>query len=200
MIFSSFPNTGSCTLETPLPIAIDKEQVKGPRHGLPGGLKIQAGPEQAKKPGKQPAAKARPAASQSISVAKAPVLPLSSKAAAAESTHIAEPHGSGGVFAQVDQNQQHGKAPPKVAVEVPSASASHSATTPAPMEPAPAAHQGSAVATSYTTIGRQVIEHVKVEVAVTVTAGTPEASMAHYKRHHKHHAARGHGIGDRRLR
>lgn len=198
-VFKFPSDTGSCALENPLPTEIDKEAVKGPRDGLPGGLKIQSGPEPATKPGQQPAAIAQPstAALPSSSIAKAPVVPLSSQAAVAESTHIAAPQESGGVFAQVNNYQPQSEAPPKVAVEVPSSHASQSSTTQAPLEPAPAAPY--AIATSYTTIGREVMEDIRLEVDITVTAGTPEATAGHHKRHHKHHAANGHGIGGRRL-
>jgi len=199
-VFKFAKNTGSCALENPLPTEIDKEAVKDSKLGLPGGMKIQSGPEPATKPGQQPAAIPQPstAALPSSSIAKAPTVSLSSKAAVAESTHVAAPHESGGVFAQADQYQPQSKAPTKVAVEVSSSYVSPPSTTPAPLESASAAPH--AIATSYSTIGREVMEDIKLEVDVTVTAGTPEATMGHHKRHHKHHAANGHGIGGRRLR
>ena len=206
-IFNFPPNTGSCTLENPLPAEIAKEDVKGPTEGLPGGLEIQSGPEPAtKKGGQQTVAIPQPstAALPSSSIAKAPVLPLSSKAAVAESTHLATPQESGGVFAQVNNydaaSPHQSVASPKAAVEIPATHVSPPATTPAPAEPAPAAPHESTISTKYTTIGREVVENIEVQVDVTVTAEVGKPTDAHHKRQHKHHAAHAHGIGGRRLR
>ena len=126
-------------------------------------------------------------------------MPLSSKAAAAESTHLASPQESGGVFAQVD-NYHAASLQSKVAVGIPVTHVLPPATTPPPAGSVSAALEELTIATSYTTIGREVIENVEVQVDVTVTAGASKPTGAHHKRHHSHHAAHGRGIGDRRLR
>lgn len=155
---------------------------------------MQSGPQCAtKQHGHQPVATPPPSseAMPSTSIAKAPEVALSSQAAAAESSHVASaPEASsketGAVFAPMNNYKATSSSLPAAP-----------ATTAAPVEHA-VKPQESTIAVSYTTIGREVIEHVEVQVDVTVTAGEPQGTGAHHKRHHHHHAA--HGIGGRRLR
>lgn len=204
-IFKFPENTGSCTLENPLPAEIATENVKGPRNGLPGGVDVQYGPEPARKQGgQQPAAIPQPSAAAlpSSSVPKAPVVPLPSNAADAESSHLANPQESGGMFAQFDNYHAAPSQPsdtlPKAAVAIPPVPLSPPTTTPPPAQPA-SVHE-STVATSYTTVGREVFKNIEVQVDVTVTTGVLRPSAAQHKRHHHHHAAHAHGIGGRRMR
>lgn len=189
-VFNFPPNTGSCTLENPLPEAIAHENVKGPRQGLPGGLAIQSGPEMATKPGAQPAATPPPStANYRPSIAKNPVLPLHSQASKAEASHTVGPE-AGGQFVQKS-------APAKAA---PSTPISPPTTTPAPAGSVEKPKDESTIDIKYTTIGREVHEQIDVMVDVTVTAHPAvQATPAHKKRHHHQHHAHGHGIGGRRF-
>ncbi|MCJ1266538.1 hypothetical protein MMC22_006423 [Lobaria immixta] len=49
-VFTFGDAPGECEMQSPLPASIRKENVLGPRQGLPNGIQVQSGPEQATRP------------------------------------------------------------------------------------------------------------------------------------------------------
>lgn len=85
-VFTFHDAPGECQMESPLLASISKENVLGPRQGLPNGVQVQSGPEQASKPGNSgsngyaPAGKPfeiAPPSPETTSVAKIPTVPVS---------------------------------------------------------------------------------------------------------------------------
>lgn len=85
-VFTFHDAPGECQMESPLPASISKENVLGPRQGLPNGVQVQSGPEQALKPGNSgsngyaPAGRPfeiAPPSPETNSVAKIPTVPVS---------------------------------------------------------------------------------------------------------------------------
>lgn len=210
-IFEFPDGTAECTLESPLPEAIAGENVKGPMKGLPNGMPIQTGPEKAtKQGGSQPKATApSTAAYASTSIAKNPVVTLSSEASKAEASHSVGPK-DGGVFAQPNNavtptsNPSHSSTP--VAFHKKVAAVPKDADSPKPV-PSPATTSApqivdldeSTMDVSYTTVGREVHEMVDVMVEVTVTETAHVAKRTPHAHHMHHHRANARGIGGRRM-
>ena len=212
-VFNFPDNTAQCTLENPLPEAIASEDVKGPMQGLPNGMPIQTGPEMAtKQGGSLPVATAPTSvpSSASTSIAKNPVIPLSSKASKAEASHSVGPN-EGAIYAQMNNAvASKSTATPTSSVEVQSniAAAVPQVTQLPKSVPTPAtAHaphivglSESTIDVSYTTVGHEVHEMVNVMVDVTVTETAHVAKRTPHA-HHKHPSrAHARGIGGRRLR
>ena len=215
-IFNFPEGTAECTLENPLPEPIAGENVKGPMKGLPNGLPIQTGPEMATKQGGPKTEATAPtsvASFASTSVAKNPVVTLSSKAAVAEDSHTVGPL-EGAVFAEGAARPQSSStslssvemnnhvvvavATPDVqmaAVVKPSTTSSLT-TTAAPESGKPAE---STMDVSYTTIGHEVHKMVDVMVEVTVTETAHVAKRTPHAHHHHQHRGNARGIGGRRL-
>ena len=214
-IFNFPDDTAQCTLESPLPEAIANEDVKGPMQGgLPNSIPIQTGPEMAtKQGGSQPVATAPTSVPSyaSTSIAKNPVVPLSSKASKAEASHSVGPD-EGAVYAQMN-NAATSKStatpsPSSIAVHNNVAAAAPKVTQLPKAVPSPATTPApqivdlseSTIDVSYTTVGHEVHEMVDVMVEITVTETAHVAKRTPHA-HHKHHqGANARGIGGRRLR
>ncbi|KAL8667825.1 MAG: hypothetical protein Q9202_000290 [Teloschistes flavicans] len=194
-VFEFPDNTASCTLEN-LPSELKDENTSGPMPNLPGDLPVQSGPEAAKKgPGGSGSSSGGKSSgsdttSSSSSGAKAPVVKDTSKSS--------DDKKEGAVVAQVKNNADNYQAP---AASPPAPAPSPTTTSPPVANVLPA---GEVVSTSIYTDGRVVYENVVIVEEVTTTQGgakekrTPEAKV---KRHgHRHHHARDHGTGGRRLR
>ncbi|KAL8795370.1 MAG: hypothetical protein Q9195_002111 [Heterodermia aff. obscurata] len=213
-IFNFPDGTAQCTLENPLPEAIASENVKGPMQGLPNNMPIQTGPEMAtKQGGSQPVATAPTSVASyaSTSIAKNPVVTLSSKASKAEASHSVGPN-EGAVYAQmnnaVTSQSTPTASPSSVEVHNNIAAASPKVAQSPKAVPSPATTSApqivnlaeSTIGVSYTTVGHKVHEMVDVMVEVTVTE-TAHAAKRTPHAHHKHHQrANARGIGGRRLR
>ena len=213
-IFDFPDGTAQCTLENPLPEAIASEDVKGPMQGLPNGMPIQTGPEMAtKQGGSLPVATAPTsvASSASISIAKNPVIPLSSKASKAEASHSVGPN-EGAVYAQmnnaVTSTSTATPSPSSIEVQNNIAAAAPKVTQLPKSVPTPATTAApqvvdlseSTIDVSYTTVGHEVHEMVDVMVEVTVTETAHVAKRTPYGHHQHHPRAHARGIGGRRLR
>ena len=181
--------------------------------GLPNRMAVQTGPEQATKPGgSQPVATAPTSVASyaSTSIAKNPVVSLSSKASKAEASHTVAPEG-GAVFAQMSSSStlKSSVTPSSSSIEVHNniAMGAVSPKTTSPPATTAAAQivdlDESTMDVSYTTIGREVHEQVDVLVEVTVTDTAHVAKRTphtHHKHHLHQHRANSRGIGGRRLR
>lgn len=223
-VFSFDDHPTECLLESPLPAVISKENVCGPRQGLPNGIKIQGGPELAQLHTPNPASYLPPAANSvssmpSSSTQAVPVVPT---VAVSSKTHPP-------TYTPGAQSIELKNKIPKSSSSSPTISTSekYSETTsttlltsskPAPpatthptefydVFPAAALSADDQFITTQThTSGREAYERIVVLKEVTVTAGAglvkksskPKPVELHvHKRHeHKHHMA--HGIGGRR--
>lgn len=200
-VFEFPENTGSCTLESPLPDDIKDENTSGPMQGLPGGCEVQSGPEEAAKgkgaTGSSSGGKSGGASSSGgQSDSQSPVAKDTSSSSS--NPPAANNKAEGAVFADVNDNK-----PADYQAPAPAAPAPQPTTTSPPVAPAPVDQAGNVVSTDIYTDGRIVHENKVVVQEVTVTEGmkakrTPEAKA---KRHgHRHHHAQQHGIGGRRMR
>ena len=213
-VFNFPDNTAQCTLENPLPEAIAKENVKGPMQGLPNNMPIQTGPQMAtKQGGSQPIATAPTSAASyaSTSIAKNPVVTLSSKASKAEASHSVGPN-EGGVYAQmnnaVTSKSTATPSPSSVEVQNNVAAAAPNVAQSPKAKPSPVTTSASKIANlaestidvSYTTVGHEVHKMVDVMVEVTVTETAHAAKRTPHAHHAHHHRANARGIGGRRLR
>ncbi|KAI4163687.1 MAG: hypothetical protein LQ342_002721 [Letrouitia transgressa] len=185
-VFEFPDNTGSCTLESPLPPSIADENCDGPMSGLPAGMKIQSGPEPAT-PG--PGGSTGSAASGSSHEGDS--------SAADSVSHLAPP---------ADDYSSGGSGPDVGAAVVDEAASDVSPPPPTTTSPPPPPTHANDPNLNIYTDGRVVHENVVVTEHVTVTQGaarvkrSPEARAEHAKRHaHRHHHA-GHAVGGRRLR
>lgn len=198
--FSDAP--GECEMESPLPALISKENVLGPRKGLPNGVQVQSGPEQASNPGSSDSDGSAPAGKP---IPKAPPHETTTPVAKVPTVAVSIPHKHpsattsdsylGGLtpvkneVAQVYSSSSTLLPPGQVnAAARPSTSAISSAappltssvspptTTSAPASSSSAQlpQQGS-VHTSYYTSGREVHEVILYVEEVTVTAEVPYA-------------------------
>ncbi|KAL8842243.1 MAG: hypothetical protein Q9170_000569 [Blastenia crenularia] len=209
-VFEFPENTASCTLEN-LPSELKDENAEGPMQGLPGGLEVQPGPDQAQKgkgaTGSSSGGKSSGGSSKGSDTGSY----VSSAAAASSSSSSSSSSGSpapvddkkaGGVFAQVknDANAAEYQAP---ALAPPAR-----VTTSPPTGPSSVDQGGSFVSTEVYTDGRVVHENKIVVQEVTVTSEvvakakrTPEVQAGKVKRGHRHHHhPMQHGVGGRRLR
>lgn len=190
----SFPDVpGECQMESPLPAPISKENVLGPRPGLPNGVEVQSGPEQASKPGNSgsdgyaPVGKPVPHPAETTSVAKVPTVPVSTppkhssvhaSVQASATTSASQSIDLPPVKINVAQASSSTLLPPVQVAARPSTSAvssagplvSSSLTTSAPASAAsaPVPNQGP-VYTSYYTSGREAHEMIVYVEEVTVT-------------------------------
>ncbi|KAL8711751.1 MAG: hypothetical protein Q9220_003922 [cf. Caloplaca sp. 1 TL-2023] len=200
-VFEFTENSGSCTLESPLPSELSDEKTEGPMQGLPGGCEVQSGPEQAKKgkgaTGSSSGGKSDGSSSSGSSSShddKTTDKSKDSAPAAAPAPHVDDKKAEGAVFAQNKKEAAANYVAPAPAAP---------AVTSPPV--APVVDAADVVATSYTTDGRIVYENKVVIKEITVTEGgakakrTPEAQAENHKRHaHRHHHMK-HGIGGRRM-
>ena len=168
----------------PMPSVLDKDNVQGPRDGLPVDVPIQYGPEPATKypvAGKSgQATSSLPPTSAPSTFSNMPTLSYSAANASETSTAL-----GGIVVNKVQPSNTTAATSPVAAAAITSAPSLASA---APAEP-------NILSTSYTTNGNEVIEWVIEAVELTVTA-TPSAAPAaarrrrHVHEHHAHHAGR----------
>ena len=181
---------------------------------LPNNLPIQTGPEMAtKQGGSQPVATTPTSVASyaSTSIAKNPVVPLSSEASKAEASHSVGPN-EGAVYAQMNNavTSKSTATPSPSSVEVHNnvAAAAPKVTQSPKAVPSPVTTSApqivdlaeSTIDVSYTTVGHEVHEMVDVMVEVTVTETAHVAKRTPHA-HHKHHQrANARGIGGRRLR
>lgn len=224
-VFSFEDHHTECLLESPLPAVISKEDVCGPRQGLPNGIKVQGGPELAQPHTPNPASYLPPTAKSvsalpSSSIQAVPVVPT----VAVSSTSHQPTHTSGAQFielknkiAQVSSSSTFLPSPEKY-VE-PTSTTLSTSSKPAPpatthpakfpdVPPQVALAADQFITTQTYTSGREAYERIFMLKEVTVTAGAGLAKKASmpkpielhvHKRHeHKHHMA--HGIGGRRIR
>lgn len=220
----TFPDgTGECQMESPLPGPISKENVLGPRKGLPNGIQVpgNSGSDGYAAIGKPFAA--GPPPSETVSVAKVPTVAVSnshtsSTASASQLIDLAA--GKNGVV-QVSSSSSTLLPPAQIDVaarpstfatssSAPPASSSSPTTTSAPASTQ--IPQAEPETTSYYTLGREAHEVVVYVEEVTVTADVAYAKRTaapepkgkiehHHRRHmhgHMHHAGR--GIGGQRRR
>lgn len=195
--FSDAP--GECEMESPLPALISKENVLGPRKGLPNGLQVQPGPEQASKPGSSnsdgyaPAGKPIPKAPprETTPVAKVPTVAVSTPHKHPSATS-SDSYLIGLTPVKNDEAQVYSSSStllPPIQVNVadrtstlatssaaPLASSVSPTTTCAPASSSSAQLlQQGPVYTSYYTSGREVHEVILYVTEVTVTAEVPYA-------------------------
>lgn len=226
-VFSFDDHPTECLLESPLPAVISKENVCGPRQGLPNGIKVQGGPELAQPHTPNPASYLPPAAQSvsalpSSSTQAVPVVPtVAVSSASHQPTHTpgAQSIELKNKIAQVSSTSTTLSSSEKY-VESTSTTllTSSKPAPPATTHPAefpdafpPVALAADRIITTQTyNSGREAYERVVVlkEVTVTATAGAGLAKKAsmpkpvelhvHKGYEHKHHVA--HGIDGRRIR
>ncbi|KAL8781079.1 MAG: hypothetical protein Q9203_001263 [Teloschistes exilis] len=198
-VFEFPDNTASCTLEN-LPSELKDEDTSGPMQSLPGDCQVQSGPEPATKgpggSGSSSGGKSSGSDSKSSSSdsPKAPVV-----APVVKDTSKSSDKKEDAVVPQVQNKAVDNYQAP--AANPPAPAPSPTTTSPPVANVLPA---GKVASTSIYTVGNVVYENVVIVEEVTTTEGaakekrTPEAKA---KRHgHRHHHARDHGIGGRRLR
>lgn len=224
-VFSFDDHPTECLLESPLPAVLSKENVCGPRKGLPNGIKVQGGPELAQPHNPNPASYLPPAAQSvsalpSSSTQAVPVVPT----VAVSSTSHQPTHTPSAQFIEIKNKIAQVSSPSTTLswsekyVEPTSTTllTSSKPAPPATTHPAefpdvfpPVALAADQFITTQTyTSGREVYERIVVLKEVTVIAGAglmEKASMPKpvdlhiHKRHeHKHHVA--HGIVGGRIR
>lgn len=224
-VFSFNDHPTECLLESPLPAVISKEDVFGPRQGLPNGIKIQGGPELAQPHTPNPASYLPPAAHSvsfipSSSIQAVPVVPtvaVSSKSHPPAHTpgtqvvelknKIAQASSSSATFPSSEAYVET-TSTTLITSSKPSPPATTHPTEFHDVFPAVALAADQFITTQIYTSGREAYERVVVLKEVTVTAGAglvkksskPKPVELHvHKRHgHKHHMA--HGIGGHRIR
>lgn len=224
-VFSFDDQPTECLLESPLPVVISKENVCGPRQGLPNGIKVQGGPELAQPHTPNPASYLPPAAqsfspltsSSTQAVRVVPTVLVSSKShqpTHALSTQFIELNNK---IAQVTSSPTTLSSSAKYVQ--PTSNTLLTSSKPAP----PATTHPAEISNVFPTVtlaadqfiithtynlGREVYERIVMLKEVIVTAGAEHAKKASmpepvephlHKRHkHKHHVA--HGIGGRSIR
>lgn len=224
-VFSFDDHPTECLLESPLPAVISKENVCGPRQGLPNGIQIQGGPELAQPHTPKPASYLPPAAhsvsskppSSTQAVPVVPTVPVSSKSHPPTQTpdaqfvelknNMAQASSSSAAFSS-SENYVEATSTTLLTSSKPAPPATTHPTEFHDAFPAVALAVEQFITTQTYTSGREAYEQVVVLKEVTVTAGAglakkspkPNSVELHvHKRHeHKHHMA--HGIGGRRIR
>lgn len=224
-VFSFDDHPTECLLESPLPAVISKENVCGPRQGLPNGIKVQGGPELAELHTPNPASYLPPAAHSVSSIPLSstqavPVVPTVADSSTSQPpihTPGAQLTGFNNKIPQFSSSSTTFSSLEKY-VETTSTTLLTSskpappATTPSTefhnVFPAVSLAASQFITTQTYTSGREAHERIVVLKVVTVTAGAglmketskPKQVELHlHKRHeHKHHMA--HGIGGRRIR
>lgn len=212
-VFSFDDHPRECLLESPLPAVLSKENVCGPRQGLPNGIKVQGGPELAQPHTPNPASYLAPAA-QSVSA-----LPSSSTSTSHQPTHtpgaqfielknkIAQVSSSSTTLSWSEKYVEPTSTTLLTSSKPAPPATTHPAEFPDILPPVALAADQFITTQTYTS-GREAYERIVVlkEVIVIAGAGLSEkASMpkpvelhVHKRHEHKHHVA--HGIGGGRIR
>lgn len=195
-VFTILDKAAECQLQSPLPAPLSTEEVQGPMKGLPNGIQVQSGPEQASKPGNsRPAGytslgpKASPIApTQATSVAKVPTVALSKTSNPKQpastpgsefvqlKNHVAQASSSIGVPLPLAHTYDAAPLPSSLSTSLASSSSSLPlpATTVPPEEPSVSAQQ-QVITTRFYTSGRELHEVIVVLEEITVTATGPYA-------------------------
>lgn len=224
-VFSFDDHPTECLLESPLPAVISKENVCGPRQGLPNGIKVQEGPELAQPHSPNPASYLPPAAHSvsSIPFSSSQAVPVVPTVAVSSTSHPPT-HTPGAQF--IELKNKIAQAPSSSTTFSSSEKCVETTSTtlltsskPAPpatthptefpdVYPVVALAADQFITTQTYTSGREAYERIVVLKEVTVTAGAglvkkaskpkPVGLHVHKRHEHKHHMA--HGIGGRRIR
>lgn len=224
-VFSFDNHPTECLLESPLPAVISKENVCGPRQGLPNGIKVQGGPELAQPHTPNPASYLSPDVHSvsSIPLSSSQALPVVPTVAVSSKSHPPTDTPAAQLIELTIKNAQASSSSTtfsssenyvettSTTLLISSKPAPPATTHPTELHdvfPAVALAADQFITTQTYTSGREAYERVVVLKEVTVTAGAglvksasePKPVELHvHKRHeHKHHMA--HGIGGRRVR